>query len=177
MGCLRLAATTATKIEESTSASYMQLRSASASTATAAIATDGQGFSGSASVATWVDIDNDGDLDLFLIGSSAKLFRNGLKQSTSGGKVSFVAQTGPMAGSIAADSGSPISAAWGDFDGDGDMDCYVGHSVGIGDKLYVNDGGGVFSTSTIFGQSNNGDTFNTVWQTNAVAWADFDGDG
>ena len=112
-----------------------------------------------------------------LIGSSTKLFRNGLKQSTSGGKVSFVAQTGPMAGSIAADSGSPISAAWGDFDGDGDMDCYVGHSVGIGDKLYVNDGGGVFSTSTIFGQSNNGDTFNTVWQTNAVAWADFDGDG
>ena len=174
-GCLRLAATTATKIEESTGAEYMQLRPSSSAPATKAIALDGTGFSGSASMAMWVDIDSDGDLDLYLISSSSKLFRNGLKQSSSGSTPSFVLQTGAQAGSLADESGSPVHAAWGDFDNDGDMDCYVGHVNGIGDRLYVNDGGGVFSTSTIFGES--GDTFDTIWYTNGVAWADFNGDG
>ena len=149
----------------------MQLRTSSASPTTKPISDDGTSFSGTASTATWIDIDNDGDLDLFLISSSLKLFRNGLKQSSSGKKASFVAQTSTEAGSLAADSGTPIAAAWGDFDGDGDMDCYVGKVNNQADKLYVNDGSGIFQTSTLF------DSFNSIWYTNGVAWGDFNGDG
>lgn len=149
----------------------MQLRTSSASPTTRPISDDGTSFSGMASTATWVDIDNDGDLDLFLLSSSLKLFRNELKQSSSGRKANFVAQTGAQAGSLVADSGTPIAAAWGDFDRDGDMDCFVGTVNNEADRLYVNDGNGIFQTSTLF------DSFNTIWSTNAVAWGDFNGDG
>ena len=133
-------------------------------------------MSGATSIAEWVDVDNDGDLDLFIVTfSSNKLFKNGLKQSASG-TVSFVAQTSEQAGTIVGDSGSPVHAAWGDWDNDGDMDCYVSHSGGL-DRLYVNDGTGFFTTSNIFGDGNSGATYDTSHSTSAAAWADINNDG
>jgi hypothetical protein len=60
------------------------------------------------------------------------------------------------------------SVAWGDWDGDGDLDLAVGNS-GQPNRLYRNDGGAL--------------TASAVWSsveadnTESVAWGDYDGDG
>ena len=58
-------------------------------------------------------------------------------------------------------------AAWGDCDGDGDLDLAVG-TVGQ-NLLYLNDGNGAFSTPISFGPP-----ADHTW---SLAWGDFDGDG
>ena len=65
------------------------------------------------------------------------------------------------------------SVAWGDYDGDGDLDLAVGNmghdSAGQPNRLYRNDGGAL--------------TASAVWSsaeadaTTSVAWGDYDGDG
>lgn len=56
--------------------------------------------------------------------------------------------------------------AWGDYDGDGDIDLAVGNQRQQ-NKLYINNGDGTFSEEDLFGEG----------YTCAVVWGDYDNDG
>jgi len=120
----------------------------------------------------WGDADGDGDLDLLLTGQDT--FRNRRTVFYSTGQNSTGFSFTP--GTSSPDSLSNSSAAWGDYDGDGDLDLVLmGQSDDILDRVqqsytrvYVNDGQGGFASGTqeIIGL-NNGE----------VEWGDYDGDG
>lgn len=86
------------------------------------------------------DINNDGNIDLFICGSKSQ----GAYAShiyTNDGEGNFTPTTNDIIGTIQGD------AAFGDLDGDGDLDLIVSGYTGIGynTSLYLNDGEGNFS--------------------------------
>jgi PKD repeat protein len=113
----------------------------------------------------WGDYDNDGDLDILLTGRSngssiSKIYRNN-------GDKSFSLQAGIIL--VGVDEGS---AAWGDYDNDGDLDILLTGWSEYNDiisRIYRNNGNNTFTEQTninltgIFGGS--------------VAWGDYDNDG
>jgi hypothetical protein len=110
---------------------------------------------GSGSV-TWGDYDNDGALDILLIGNTAsysisKIYRNNQDNT-------FTEQK-----SIVLTGGSNTSAAWGDYDNDGDLDILIGTNV------YRNNGNNSFTRQT-------GIVF-TGLLSGYGAWGDYDNDG
>jgi len=113
--------------------------------------------------ATWGDYDNDGDLDILLVGESndfsivSKVYRNDGSGSLTDISASL---TGAKFG----------SAAWGDYDNDGDLDVLLtGRNAGGSpvSKLYRNDAG-IFTdiSAGLLGV-----------ESSAVAWGDYDNDG
>ncbi len=88
---------------------------------------------------SWADYDNDGDLDLFLTTYDDSNPRNRLYEN--GGDGTFTRIT---AGSIVNDEGSCWTAAWGDYDRDGDLDVYIAKPdpADYDNVLYRNDGNG-----------------------------------
>jgi ASPIC and UnbV/FG-GAP-like repeat len=115
------------------------------------------------------DIDNDGDLDLFFQGagtSSQKLMRNNIIGT---GAFTFTDITSTM---IPAGLSESWSAAWGDYDGDGLIDVFVGQAnagSNTGDLLKNNGAAGFSNVSVATGLNDPGFHQN-------VAWADFDHD-
>ena len=123
----------------------------------------------SRATAAWGDFDGDGDLDLAMTGvensgaftgpTRTKIYRN------DGG--TFTALPGNFLGVF--DGG----IAWGDYDGDGDLDLLVTgltltSAEGVGaTRLYRNDGGAFTSVPHPFPNCYAG----------AVAWGDYDNDG
>ncbi len=111
----------------------------------------------------WGDADNDGDLDILITGTSliqgnvAKLYRND-------GDGTFVDMNAGLTGVTSS------SAAWGDYDADGDLDILLSGSSASGriTKLYRNNGSGTFAEvpAGLDGVSNG-----------TVAWGDYDNDG
>jgi hypothetical protein len=91
----------------------------------------------------WGDYDNDGHLDLLITqyGSHSRLFR-------SLGDGSFVEVTvgslvnDPTLGSMNPAEPSGITAAWADYDNDGDLDVFVACDRSTGNYLYENNGNG-----------------------------------
>ena len=96
---------------------------------------------------SWADYDADGILDLTLISSTGD-------PTYSGGTVTLLHNSGnyfdaevPLSGSVG------ISPLWADFDGDGDLDLMVLHSVAVPlggspaypDYFYINQGDGTFT--------------------------------
>jgi ASPIC and UnbV/FG-GAP-like repeat/Subtilase family/FlgD Ig-like domain len=109
----------------------------------------------------WVDFDNDGLLDIHVAtfnGAPNKLFQN-----MGGGMFSDVTMP-PM-----DDPQDFFDAAWGDYDNDGDMDCYLVNSIGP-NQLLRNDGLGMFNPSGMFNLHDPGVGY-------GAAWGDMDNDG
>ena len=87
------------------------------------------------------DVDGDGDLDLVVgNGGQNRLYRNN-------GTGTFSDATPSR---MPVDNDSTVSVALGDIDGDSDLDIVIGNAGGRGqqDRLYVNNGTGIFSDST-----------------------------
>ena len=118
----------------------------------------------------WGDYDNDGDLDLAVGnggGSQAQPNRVYVNEDTDEGRTLKLAWTSD-------EMDDTRSVAWGDWDGDGDLDLAVGNSVGseVGsepqpNRVYANEGG----TLTLAWSSTERD------DTHSIAWGDCDGDG
>ena len=114
--------------------------------------------------ANWIDYDNDGHLDLYVVNFSEQdqLYRNG-------GSGTFSRVTG-AAGVNVISQGSETTAAWGDYDGDGDLDYYL-CKLYFKNSLYRNNGSGSFTE--VSSTSGVDDIRNSV----SAAWGDYDGDG
>jgi hypothetical protein len=122
------------------------------------------------SSAVWGDYDNDGDLDILITGSdnSLPLGQEGVsKVYMNEGNNKFKEQT-----SISLVGLTTSSAAWGDYDNDGDLDILItggSSSKGYFAKIYRNDGGNTFTE-----QSN---ILIPGVIEGSVAWGDYDNDG
>jgi enediyne biosynthesis protein E4 len=91
----------------------------------------------------WIDIDNDGDLDGFLTNYSSNILNRLYKCE---GPRYYVKQTAAQVGTIVSDVGIYLGNVWGDFDNDGDLDCFITNDPGSGpSKYYRNNGTGFFT--------------------------------
>ncbi|MEZ6193057.1 MAG: CRTAC1 family protein [Phycisphaerales bacterium] len=112
------------------------------------------------------DIDNDGDLDLYFQGGagSQKLYTSNLTQT---GTLTYTNAFALLPGGL----GPSWSAAWGDYNGDGNVDVFVGQSnIGNTGTFLQNNGVSGFSNaSAATGLDDPGFAQN-------VAWADIDND-
>ncbi|MFO7654139.1 MAG: FG-GAP-like repeat-containing protein [Candidatus Krumholzibacteriia bacterium] len=111
--------------------------------------------------AAWCDFDRDGDQDVFLAnpGNPSYLY----EQQVPGG---FIDVTPPPL------FGMPMpinSAAWGDYDNDGDFDLFVACN-GVSSRLFRHDGAGVFTDVTAGALA-------LATAAMGCAWGDYDNDG
>ena len=112
--------------------------------------------------ALWADYDNDGDLDLAATGSSTE----GSREFRI-----YINEQGQLADALLDLPGLESSdLAWGDYDGDGDLDLAAGgiSDTGLRTDLHVNDGNGAF---TVLADGN----FTGI-QGGDLAWGDYDND-
>jgi hypothetical protein len=79
--------------------------------------------------------------------------------------------TGVTTGVLVTDGGDSVSAAWGDYDNDGDLDVYVTNDFNEDNDLYENTGGGVFAKVTT------GPLVSDGGRSNGASWVDTDSDG
>jgi hypothetical protein len=129
----------------------------------------GAGLTGlqSGSVA-WGDYDQDGDADVLLTGADESASTGHTEIYRNNGNGTFTPD--PVAEAPLADVYSS-SAAWGDYDSDGDPDIALMGNTGTGrlSAIYANDGDGSFEESPVtvaLAQLENG----------ALAWGDYDAD-
>jgi len=114
--------------------------------------------------AAFADVDNDGDFDLFVsnyVGSNKLFVNDGSGVFSDASEISGL-----------ADEGWGKGPSFGDVDHDGDLDLYEGDCK-LANKLYLNNGSGVFSDVA--------DRFpvlkNETVRTKGTAFADIDNDG
>ena len=119
----------------------------------------------------WADFDNDGFIDLFVVTSSPDPF-NRLYHNNRDGTFTRV-----LTNAIAVDQwvggGQGNAAAWGDYDNDGLLDLFIAAGSGAQNRLYHNDGGGVFTKITSGPMLAHAPGLES-W---GCAWGDYDNDG
>ncbi|MDZ4657866.1 MAG: CRTAC1 family protein [Bythopirellula sp.] len=122
--------------------------------------------------ASLADIDNDGDLDVFFQGGGAgatgaqQMLRNNLVEF---GTLTFL----NMTSTLPAGLGPSWSAAWGDYNGDGFVDVFVGQSntgVGAVGDVLRNNGPAGFSNESVATNLDDPDFHQNE------AWVDIDND-
>ncbi len=122
----------------------------------------------------WTDYDNDGHLDLYVAKCGCDPVDILMRNNGDGTFTSTAAALG------FADYQQSWSAAWGDFDNDGDMDVLVGSSATNYHKLMRNNGDGTFTNVTP-GSGFDGFTGTSIeWNTrdfNNDGWLDIIGGG
>ncbi len=124
------------------------------------------------------DYDNDGRLDLLVLrggwqGEHGRVRRSLLRNDLAGPGGRFVDVT--AAAGLAAPAYPSQAAAWADYDGDGDLDLYVGNEASgetvYPSQLFQNQGDGTFrDVAPAAGVALPGFA-------KGVAWGDYDGDG
>ncbi|MCK5381105.1 MAG: VCBS repeat-containing protein [Candidatus Latescibacteria bacterium] len=114
----------------------------------------------------WGDYDGDGDPDLYVCNWGGGGANNALYRNNGDGTFTDVASE---AGVLRSIKNQTTSAAWGDYDGDGNLDLYVTDWEGQ-DWLYRNNGDGTFSNEAEVNVHSQGNEM-------AVMWGDYDGDG
>lgn len=125
------------------------------------VTTDG----GSSASVSFVDIDNDGDLDLFITNDEND---QGNFLYLNDGSGLFTAVEGDT---IMETGGHNVGASWGDYDNDGDADCFIARWSNQSNKLYINRGDGTFGRGNVPPVTSSGGYSETG------SWADYDGDG
>jgi len=102
-------------------------------------------YSGGNYGSVWIDYDNDGDSDLFIAKCGGEEARRRNQLFRNNGNLSFTEV------SVSANMDDPLStwsSAWGDFDSDGDMDCFVGSSLSAEPHKLMDNNNGVFTDIT-----------------------------
>ena len=121
--------------------------------------------------ASFVDVDQDSDLDLFVT-NIGRTDHNQLFINNGKGELSEIDNT------ITKGPARPSKGhSWGDFDNDGDLDCYIANGTGnvdaemIINDLYLNNGMGDFQRVQV------GAIATTPTTSAGTAWGDADRDG
>jgi len=109
------------------------------------------------SAVAWGDYDNDGDLDILACGRNSSNSKTFIYRNNNG---AFVQEEAGL-----PDIGSDGAVAWGDYDGDGDLDVLIAGAYSC--SVYNNNGG--FFTGIQAGLP----AVSNCW----VDWGDFDNDG
>lgn len=125
------------------------------------IVTDFSNFRGS----SWVDVDNDGHLDMFVVTWNNN--PNYLYKNNGDGSFSRVFND-PLVTDVDRAS---YTAAWGDYDNDGDPDVYIANFLSQSNQLFNNDGNGNFTE--IFDSGLTG----TFAESRSASWGDYNQDG
>ncbi len=110
----------------------------------------------------WGDFDNDGDMDLFTPSRSSGT-RGALFEDNGSAYVNIAGSAGVTNSTV------QYSAAWGDYDNDGDLDLLIATGARAPIALYANNGDGSFS------EADDGPTIDGLVQD--VVFVDYDNDG
>jgi hypothetical protein len=111
--------------------------------------------------ASWADFDSDGYVDLYIVNDGP----NRLLRNSGPPTWAFTDVTLPPLD----DARKGRTAAWADYDNDGDQDLYLTRSV-YSSRLFRNEGAGVFTDATVPALADSGITM-------GAAWGDYDNDG
>ncbi len=120
----------------------------------------------------WIDYDNDGDLDAYLTNWGGAGLQTGLANRLYRNDNSSFTRI--ATGEIVTDVNISLSSVWGDFDNDGDLDCFVTNDgksppAGQPDRYYRNNGDGTFTSVTL--------TITEALTRRGASAGDYDNDG